>query len=184
LPTSCVVTGRAWRAAQTGHVSLDQLKVISAIKTCRTAALGGQVEGCEDCGHQRIAYNSCRNRHCPKCQGAKAREWLAAREADLLPVGYFHVVFSVPAEVADIALNNKAVSSFAHPWPRISTPTARQGFPNGDREQPAEHHTHHPQHRQISNPHKPRTAHRGFVLRRLSHAKRRPKLLTIAFGPL
>jgi hypothetical protein len=101
--------GPAWRAAQVGHVSLDQLKAMSAIETCRTAALGGHVEGCEDCGHQRIAYNSCRNRHCPKCQGAQAREWLAAREADLLPVGYFHVVFSVPAEVADIAFHNKAV---------------------------------------------------------------------------
>jgi Putative transposase/Transposase zinc-binding domain len=82
---------------------------MSAIETCRTAALGGHVEGCEDCGHRRIAYNSCRNRHCPKCQGAAAREWLAAREADLLPVGYFHVVFTVPAEVADIAFHNKAV---------------------------------------------------------------------------
>jgi len=71
--------------------------------------LGGHVEGCEDCGHTRIAYNSCRNRHCPKCQGAAAREWLAAREADLLPVGYFHVVFTVPAEVANIAFHNKAV---------------------------------------------------------------------------
>jgi len=102
--------GPAWRAARAGHVSLDQLKVMSAIETCRTAALGGHVKGCEDCGHRRIAYNSCRNRHCPKCQGAKAREWLAAREADLLPVGYFHVVFSVPAELADIALHNKAAA--------------------------------------------------------------------------
>jgi len=101
--------GAAWRAAQAGHVSLAQLKVMSAIETCRTAALGGHIEGCEDCGHSRIAYNSCRNRHCPKCQGAAAREWLAAREADLLPVGYFHVVFTVPAEVADIAFHNKAV---------------------------------------------------------------------------
>ncbi len=82
---------------------------MSAIEHCRTAALGGHVEACEDCGHQRIAYNSCRNRHCPKCQGAAARTWLAEREADLLPVGYFHVVFSVPAEVADIAWYNKAV---------------------------------------------------------------------------
>ena len=90
-------------------MSLAQLKVMSAIEACRTAALGGHVEGCEDCGHRRIAYNSCRNRHCPKCQGAAAREWLAAREADLLPVGYFHVVFTVPAEVADIAFHNKAV---------------------------------------------------------------------------
>ncbi len=81
---------------------------MAAIETCRTAALGGHIEGCEDCGHRRIAYNSCRNRHCPKCQGAAAREWLAAREADLLPVGYFHVVFSLPAEIADIARDNKA----------------------------------------------------------------------------
>ena len=89
-------------------MSLAQLKVMSAIETCRTAALGGHIEGCEDCGHRRIAYNSCRNRHCPKCQGAAAREWLAARAADLLPVGYFHVVFTVPAEIADIAFHNKA----------------------------------------------------------------------------
>src|SRR5579859_96574 len=102
------IHGSAWRAAHAGHVSLAQLKVMSAIETCRTAALGGHVEGCEDCGHRRIAYNSCRNRHCPKCQGAAAREWLAAREADLLPVGYFHVVFTVPAVVADIALHNRA----------------------------------------------------------------------------
>jgi len=94
--------GAAWRAAHAGHVSLGQLKV------CRTAALGGHVEACEGCSHTRIAYNSCRNRHCPKCQGAAARDWLAAREADLLPVGYFHVVFTVPAEIADIAFGNKA----------------------------------------------------------------------------
>ena len=99
----------AWRATHAGHVSLAQLKAMSAIETCRTAALGGHLEGCEDCGHRRIAYNSCHNRHCPKCQGAAAREWLAAREADLLPVGYFHVVFTLPAEVADIAFHNKAV---------------------------------------------------------------------------
>jgi hypothetical protein len=101
--------GPAWRAAHAGHISLAQLKVMSAIETCRTAALGGHIEGCEDCGHRRIAYNSCRNRHCPKCQAAAARAWLAAREDDLLPVGYFHVVFTVPAEVADIAFHNKAV---------------------------------------------------------------------------
>ena len=103
------IHGPVWRAANAGHVSLAQLKVMSAIETCRTAALGGHIEGCEDCGHRRVAYNSCRNRHCPKCQGAAAREWLAAREADLLPVGYFHVVFTVPAEIADIAFHNKAV---------------------------------------------------------------------------
>src|SRR6202012_2794576 len=100
--------GPAYRIAHTGHLSLTQLKVMSAIEHCRTAALGGHVEACEDCGHWRIAYTSCRNRHCPKCQGAAARTWLAEREADLLPVGYFHVVFTVPAEVADIALHNKA----------------------------------------------------------------------------
>ena len=82
---------------------------MSAIEHCRTAALGGHVEACEDCGHWRIAYNSCRNRHCPKCQGAAARTWLAEREADLLPVGYFHVVFTLPAEIADIAFQNKAL---------------------------------------------------------------------------
>jgi putative transposase/transposase-like zinc-binding protein len=101
--------GAAWRTAHAGHLSLGQLKVMSAIESCRTAALGGHVEACEDCGHSRIAYNSCRNRHCPKCQGAAAREWLAARQTDLLPVGYFHVVFTLPAEIADIAYQNKAV---------------------------------------------------------------------------
>ena len=101
--------GAAYRAAQVGHLSLTQLKVMSAIENCRTAALGGHVDACEDCGHQRIAYNSCRNRHCPKCQGAAARTWLAEREADLLPVGYFHVVFTLPSEVADIAGQNKAI---------------------------------------------------------------------------
>jgi hypothetical protein len=100
--------GPAYRAAHAGHLSLAQLKVMSAIEQCRTAALGGHVEACEDCGQWRIAYNSCRNRHCPKCQGATARTWLAEREADLLPVGYFHVVFTLPAEVADIAFHNKA----------------------------------------------------------------------------
>jgi len=98
-----------YRAAQAGHLSLTQLKVMSAIENCRTAALGGHVDACEDCGHQRIAYNSCRNRHCPKCQGAAARAWLAEREADLLPVGYFHVVFTLPTEIADIAGQNKAI---------------------------------------------------------------------------
>ena len=100
--------GRAYRTAHAGHLSLHQLKVMAAIVNCRTSALGGHVEGCDDCGHLRVAYNSCRNRHCPKCQGAAARTWLAEREADLLPVGYFHVVFTLPAEVADIAFQNKA----------------------------------------------------------------------------
>ena len=101
--------GPGYRASQAGHLNLTQLKVMSAIENCRTAALGGHVDACEDCGHQRIAYNSCRNRHCPKCQGAAARTWLAEREADLLPVGYFHVVFTLPTKVADIALQNKAI---------------------------------------------------------------------------
>jgi hypothetical protein len=101
--------GAAWRAANAGHVSLDQLKVMSAIERCRTAALGGHVERCENCAHTIIAYNSCRNRHCPKCQGAAAQEWLAEREAELLPVAYFHVVFTLPAQIADIAYQNKAV---------------------------------------------------------------------------
>ncbi len=101
--------GPAYRAAHVGRLSLAQLKVMSAIENCRTAALGGHVEACEDCGQWRIAYNSCRNRHCPKCQGAAARTWLAEREADLLPVGYFHVVFTLPAEIADVAFHNKAL---------------------------------------------------------------------------
>ena len=101
--------GPTYRAAHAGHLSLHQLKIMSAIEHCRTAALGGHVEACTDCGHWRIAYNSCRNRHCPRCQGAAARSWLKAREADLLPVGYFHVVFTLPAEVAAIAFHNKAL---------------------------------------------------------------------------
>jgi Transposase zinc-binding domain/Putative transposase len=103
--------GPAWRAANRGHVSLDQLKVMSAIEACRTAVLGGHVARCENaaCGHTHIAYNSCRNRHCPKCQGAAAREWLADREAELLPVPYFHVVFTLPSAIADIAFQNKRV---------------------------------------------------------------------------
>jgi hypothetical protein len=101
--------GASYRAVQAGHLSLVQLKVMSAIENCRTAALGGHVDGCDDCGYIRVAYNSCRNRHCPKCQGAAARAWLAEREADLLPVGYFHVVFTLPAEIGDIAWQNKAV---------------------------------------------------------------------------
>ena len=101
--------GPAWRQANAGHISLDQLKVMSAIEHCRTAVLGGHVARCEECTHEHIAYNSCRNRHCPKCQGAAAREWLAARQAELLPVPYFHVVFTLPAPISDIAYYNKAV---------------------------------------------------------------------------
>jgi hypothetical protein len=100
--------GAAWRKANAGHVSLAQLKAMSAVETCRTAALGGHVERCEDCAHMRVAYNSCRNRHCPKCQGAAARQWLAEREAELLPVPYYHVVFTLPAAIGAIAFHNKA----------------------------------------------------------------------------
>jgi hypothetical protein len=115
--------GPAWREANRGHVSLGQLQVMSAIEDCRTAVLGGHVRRCENvaCGYTTIAYNSCRNRHCPrcqgaaareccpKCQGAAAREWMAARQVDLMPVPYFHVVFTLPAEIGDIAYQNKAV---------------------------------------------------------------------------
>ena len=101
--------GPAWRASHAGHVSLGQLKVMSAIERCRTAALGGHVERCEDCAHRRICYNSCRNRHCPKCQAAAAKQWLADRQAELLPVPYFHVVFTLPGPIADIANQNKAI---------------------------------------------------------------------------
>jgi hypothetical protein len=100
--------GAAWRKANASHVSLSQLKVMSAIETCRTSALGGHIERCEDCAHERVAYNSCRNRHCPKCQGAAARQWLAEREAELLPVAYYHVVFTLPAAIGAIAFQNKA----------------------------------------------------------------------------
>jgi hypothetical protein len=101
--------GSAWRDANRGNVSLGQLKVMSAIESCRTAALGGHVVRCEDekCGYTHVSFNSCRNRHCPRCQGSAAREWLAAREAELLPVPYFHVVFSLPAQIAKIAYQNK-----------------------------------------------------------------------------
>ena len=99
--------GPAWRQANAGHVSLSQLKVMSAIEACRTDALGGHVAGCTKCGHHHIAYNSCKNRHCPKCQGPTARDWIEARAEDLLPVEYFHVVFTLPAEIAQIAYWNK-----------------------------------------------------------------------------
>jgi predicted Zn-ribbon and HTH transcriptional regulator len=99
--------GAAWRTKNAGHISLDQLKVMSAIERCRTAVLGGHVARCEDCGHDHISYNSCRNRHCPKCQASAAKAWLAAREAELLPVRYFHLVFTLPKPIVEIARNNK-----------------------------------------------------------------------------
>jgi hypothetical protein len=101
--------GPSWRAANRGQVSLGQLKVMSAIERCRTAALGGYVARCDDCSRTAIAYNSCRNRHCPKCQGAAAREWLAERKAELLPVPYFHLVYTMPGGIAGIAYQNKAL---------------------------------------------------------------------------
>ena len=100
--------GEAFRRAHEGHLGRVERRVMGAIEACRTAALGGHVEACEDCGSVRIAYNSCRNRHCPKCQGAAREEWLAARRAELLGVPYFHVVFTVPAPIAAIAFQNKA----------------------------------------------------------------------------
>ena len=102
-------SGPAYRAREAGHLSLGQLRVMSAIEACRTAALGGHVMRCEDCAHIDIAYNSCRDRHCPKCQAAAAYDWLQARRAELLPVPYYHVVFTLPAQIADIAYTNKSV---------------------------------------------------------------------------
>ncbi len=99
----------AYRRLHDGHLGRVERRVMSAIELCRTAELGGHIEGCRSCGTIRVAYNSCRNRHCPKCQGQACREWLAAREAELLPVAYFHVVFTLPAEIAAIAFQNKAL---------------------------------------------------------------------------
>ena len=101
--------GAAYRDAHAGHLSDGQRRVMGAIEACRSATLGGHVEQCDGCGQIRIAYNSCRDRHCPKCQGLARAEWLADRQADLLPVPYFHVVFTVPAPIAEIAFQNKAV---------------------------------------------------------------------------
>jgi len=103
--------GSAWRRANQGHLSHMQMKVMSAIEGCRTAALGGHVARCTNaaCGHTAIAYNSCRNRHCPKCQGSQARTWLEARQAELLEAPYFHVVFTLPSRIGAIAFQNKAV---------------------------------------------------------------------------
>ena len=100
--------GPAWRAANAGHLSLAQRRVMRAVELCRTAELGGHVEQCADCAHTRIAYNSCRNRHCPKCQWTAAQAWLEAREAELLPVPYYHVVFTLPAALGALAYQNKA----------------------------------------------------------------------------
>ena len=101
--------GPIWRQAHAGHISLGQLKVMSAIEACRSAALGGHVLRCSSCEHQQVAYNSCRNRHCPRCQGSAAHRWLEARQADLLPVEYYHLVFTLPAPISDLAYHNKSV---------------------------------------------------------------------------
>ena len=101
--------GDAYRRLHAGHLGRVERRVMSAIVACRTEALGGHMEACDDCSMTRVAYNSCRNRHCPKCQGRTRAAWLAAREADLLPVPYFHVVFTLPAPIAAIAFQNKAV---------------------------------------------------------------------------
>src|SRR4249919_380289 len=101
--------GEAYRRVHAGHLGRVERRVMSAIVACRTEALGGHMEACDDCGTTRVAYNSCRNRHCPKCQGRARAAWLAARQADLLPVPYFHVVFTLPARIAAIAYQNKAV---------------------------------------------------------------------------
>ncbi len=101
--------GQVWRQAHAGHISLGQLKVMSAIEACRSAALGGHVLRCSSCEHQQIAYNSCRNRHCPKCQGSAAHRWLEARQADLLPVEYYHLVFTLPAPIRALAYSNQSV---------------------------------------------------------------------------
>ncbi len=101
--------GPAWRQTQAGHLSLSQLKVMSAIEQCRTAALGGHVLRCNACGTIEVSYNSCRNRHCPKCQAKAAQRWLEARQADLLPVAYYHVVFTLPGPISALAYTNKAV---------------------------------------------------------------------------
>jgi len=102
-------SGRAWREQRAGHISLAQLKVMSAIERCRSAELGGHVLRCSHCEQQQIAYNSCRNRHCPKCQSSAAKRWLSARQAELLPVEYYHVVFTLPAPISELAYYNKAV---------------------------------------------------------------------------
>ena len=100
--------GEAYRQAHAGHLGRTECRIMGAIEACRTAVLGGHIERCADCGLIRIAYNSCRNRHCPKCQGPARAVWLAERQAELLPVPYFHVVFTLPTPAAEIAFQNKA----------------------------------------------------------------------------
>src|SRR6266436_2692506 len=101
--------GEVFRQARAGHLGGIERRIMGAITACRTAVLGGHVEQCDDCGATRIAYNSCRNRHCPKCQGLTQAQWLADRQAELLPVPYFHVVFTLPAPIGEVAFQNKSV---------------------------------------------------------------------------
>ena len=135
--------GAAWRKANAGHVSLGQLKVMSAIESCRTAALGGHVMRCEDCSHTQIAYNSCRNRHCPKCQGSQALAWMEERKAELLGVPYFHVVFTLPMRIGAIAYQNKAVSRVHPPLPHArlaeGVPPDQVLWAAGERHQDRDH---------------------------------------------
>lgn len=110
--------GEAYRQAHHGHLGRVERRVMSAVELCRTAALGGHVEGCRECGTVRVAYNSRRNRHCPRCQGQVARDWIAARESELLPVPYFHVVFTLPAELEAITYQNKVSDGVDAPTQR------------------------------------------------------------------
>src|SRR3954452_19315964 len=112
--------GEAYREAHAGHLSRTERRIMGAIEACRTAALGSHVERCAECGLIRIAYNSCRNRHCPKCQGSTRAAWLAERQTELLPVPYFQVVFTLPAAAAEIAsrTRQRSTPSCSRPWPR------------------------------------------------------------------
>lgn len=101
--------GQSWRDNHAGHISLAQLKVMSAIEHCRSEVLGGHVLYCSSCDQMQIAYNSCRNRHCPKCQASAAKRWLEARKTELLPVDYYHLVFTLPQEISELAYYNKSV---------------------------------------------------------------------------
>jgi hypothetical protein len=133
--------GDTYRRVHAGHLGRVERRVMSAIVACRTEALGGHMEACDDCGTTRVAYNSCRNRHCPKCQGPARAAWLAAREADLLPVPYFHVVFTLPAPIAAIAFQNKAtfMRSCSKPPPRQCrrSPPIRAGSAPGSASSPS-----------------------------------------------
>ena len=94
--------GAQYKATYQGHLSLNQLKVMSAIQRCRSVQLGGHLLHCPECNTQLIAYNSCRNRHCPKCQASSAKRWLKARQTQLLPLDYYHVVFTLPAAISQL----------------------------------------------------------------------------------